>query len=789
MSGTDRGEPSPFRWRFECAGRSDPRGGEVEGFRSRLTCAVRAGHASGARFRWSIATGPFTPLCLETDQPSSARWITRQLMPLFSRGQWSALRGSPTPPGAAVRWHAAPATPWPETLTHGEAGMTLFEATVATLASAPAGVVCDWSFWPSRNGPAHASHGGSSGLERGVEPEALRRAGDRRPPPSRPPPVDRSPVWQSRCELRALDTGSARESLTAVALAMRSATQTSSGNFLRFRPSRWWTSRDGPAFALDERTVVSVFPSPWTRLPPEASPDPDRIREMLPIGRTAGGCVVGPLLEAEQGRHLAVLGETGMGKSSLLVTLARRALDSSGLILFDPLGETARILWDELGGRDRTRTVWIDPGSAVRINALEELAGTSADHAPAIERRVNDLVHSLRRVRSGRYPESSFWGPRLEEMLTRALRAAAALPGGTLVEAHALLAAQGRGFRQVPPEAMEPVRELADRIRERPEDADGARRLLYEVTRSETLVRALCSAHPTIAVADLVAPGRIVLISGEAARVGESIARYLLSVYLALVWPGLLARETSAKTFVILDEAQWFGHETLGEMLRLGRRRNVHVVVATQSIASLPEGVAEAVWTNVADFVAFRGSPTEAREFARAARGVDPESILALPRGEAAVLLGKGNAVRWVRTCRWPKGPAAGPGSGPSPVGSGIKETAELHRPQSPGSPCDPEARAPAGVDQVIAAVRDKVGNPNGTSPVLVNLAELRREVDPAGDAVRQAGARLGRARAIVRTGRVNGEPCWWIDPAGLFGPGVEAPLPGEPASEESEPS
>ena len=96
------------------------------------------------------------------------------------------------------------------------------------------------------------------------------------------------------------------------------------------------------------------------------------------------------------------------------------------------------------------------------------------------------------------------------------------------------------------------------------------------------------------------------------------------------------------------------GATTVAEMLRLARRRNVHVVLATQTVGSLPEGVEEAVWTNVSDFVAFRGSPEEARELERATVGVSVEEILALPRGHAAVLLGKGNSVAWMRTAGRP---------------------------------------------------------------------------------------------------------------------------------------
>jgi hypothetical protein len=455
-----------------------------------------------------------------------------------------------------------------------------------------------------------------------------------------------------------------------------------------------------------------------------------------------------------------------MGKSSLLVALGRCVVRDAGLILFDPLGETANALRAEIPPSARDRVTWIAPDAALRLNALEGIHPTSPGGGAHSERQLNDLVHSLRRVRSGRYSESGFWGPRLEEMLTRALSAAAGFPGGTLVDAHTLLSSGGRGFRLVPPDAADLVRELGDRIRSRPEDADGARRLLYEVTRSPILVEMLCAGRPSLCAADLVAPGRIVLIAGNAATVGEATARYLLSIYLALLWSQLLARTHGTKTFVVLDEAQWFVHESLAEMLRLGRRRNVHVVLATQAIASLPETVAEAIWTNVADFVAFRGSPDEAREFSRVARGVPTESILALPRGEAAVLLGKGSSVHWLRTARIPRGPAIPTGDPPS--GLVPADSARIEPvPRAASSDSVSFTRTPPIEDpprELIREIVDRIDKMPGDDPVRVSLTELREALDPTGHAVRSVGSFLGRSGAIVRTGRDEVGACWWVD-------------------------
>jgi Helicase HerA, central domain len=497
----------------------------------------------------------------------------------------------------------------------------------------------------------------------------------------------------------------------------------------------------------------------------------------LPLGRVSSGVVVELPVEIDQGRHLAVLGETGMGKSSLLVALARRAVALGGGVFFDPLGDTVRALRAELPPGLRERTVWVGPEDGTwRVNALEGIGAGSHGDAMRSERRLNDLVHALRRVRAGRFEASSYWGPRIEEMVTRALRAAAAFPRGTMVDAHTLLETAGRLGHPLPPEAGEPVRELMDRIRERPEDRDGARRLLHEVARSPVLVRMLCEPEPTHSTRDLVAPGRLVLLSGDAGQVGEGTARYLLSVYLALVWSELLAREGNPKTFVVLDEAHLFAHESLAEMLQLGRRRNVHVVLATQAIASLAPPVADSVWTNVSDFVAFRGSPAEAREFARASAGVAPEAILALPRGSAAVLLGKGHEVRWVRTARrpsWGHRPAVDP---PAP-------TEEARGPEPPAErPPDP------ALPVLVELARRTARLPSG-APLEVALDELRREVDPRGEAVRRAGTLLGRLGLLSRVEHGDEGPRWVIEPAGFSELRAQAGLTSPEDSHAPQPS
>jgi Helicase HerA, central domain len=537
-----------------------------------------------------------------------------------------------------------------------------------------------------------------------------------------------------------------------VVRALESATRSTNGNGLRFRRARWPTITSGPEFAMSESDLRDAFPRydrPVRRLPRANS-------RRLALGRRDDGRPVGPPIERGQGRHLAVLGETGMGKSSLLTAICQGVAGEDGLVLFDPFGDTARAVRAGLSRAEAGRVRWIDPSAVHGLNALSGVAAATGPGTGS-ERGLNDLVHALRRVREGRFVDGGFWGPRLEEMLGRALRAASSLPGGTLVEAHALLAAEGRGFRQVPAASQDVVRALADRIRARPEDADGARRLLFEVVRDADLVRLLCAREPSFSASELVRPREIVLIAGDASVVGESTARYLLSVFLALLWSELLARPAPTKTWVVLDEAQWFAHEALAEMLRMARRCDVHIVLATQAVGALPEPVRESLWTNVADFVIFRGSPADARELGRSIQGVRPESILALPRGHAYLLLGKGQEVERIRTAR-----AVGLATDVPPPVEGEHRSSVPRTASPPTVP--PGVEHTAAMRAVLAAVERAARCATHPGPIRISLSELRDEADPTGRAVRELGTRLARSGVLLASGRDEHGTFWWLD-------------------------
>ncbi len=779
------------RWRFVPHRASETSAAEEAAFRLALPAAVRSGHGLGVRLAFVLTSGPSASLFLEALDPPSARWAARTVPLVYGPGHWveapPPLSTGAGPPGRCVWGPARRCFDWPEPLSSPDPAPPLADLAALVLRAAPPGFRLRWA-WEPIPPPRHRWwHTPPAAPGPAPPSDRTRLPGSRAAAPAASfGPLERPLLGRLAVTVDGPKAGDSNGAPTVLA-AVEAAVRSPRGNGLdlgrRPRSGRFPFLGRPTGLLATVGEWAAWWPSRRAGVAPGIAPPADR--SFWPLGRTALGEVVGPPVESHQGRHLAVLGETGMGKSSLLVALARRVFEAGGGVVFDPVGDTVAAIRAALppGGLRRLRSIAPGP-EPLTLNALDGAGpGTGAD-PEAGERRLRDLVFAFRRVRSAQYETAEYWGPRLDEMLTRALRAAAALPRGTLTEAHLLLETGGRLGRAVPPEAAGPITDLAHRMQDHPDDAEGARRLLHEVVGSPTLSRMLCAPEPTVRIGPLVGPGEIVLLSGEAARVGEATARRLLAIYLGLVWSELLARPGASKTVVMLDEAQWFAHDSLSEMLKLGRKRNVHVVLATQSIASFRHpSVEESVRTNVADLVVFRGSPREARDLEQTIPSVRAETLLALPRGRALLLLGKGEQVHWIRTARSPEpGPRplfgeVAPGrptprsTAPEKAGGSAlpsPEGATVAVPPPAAFEAAPSARAAPGrdpaLDRVVATLLARL-DAAGPSSLAVPLAELRAGADPSGEAIRRVGSRLGREGVCAREVGPDGGSCWRLDP------------------------
>jgi hypothetical protein len=705
---------------------------------------------------------------LSVPSPMGVRWMQFGLSSVYELGQWRLVEipnpASEPPPEFTVLLGRGTELPLPAPIDESPWSETLLAQleTVRTRLSIswellPDSVVSPLESWFLRSDdPPPKDTRNPSLPERNLKDRTeARRMGLR---------------WRVRGAILA-DAGSkSREAASQLARALEAASHLDGGNRLICRPARSPLSRLRANPVLSEAEVVGLFPPAasvaWT------APCRETVGQArLWLGRDLKGASAGLPLDPEQGRHLLVLGETGMGKSTLLVQLAWQATRWGSVLLFDPVGDIAREFLAGIPAGLAPRVSWVSSDArGLTLSLLDEVGAPRNRSATHRERLLGDIVAALRRVRAGRYAESSFWGPRLEEMLFQAVRAASQWPGATLALAEQLLSAEGVPWRNVPESAREAVREVRHRIDRSPQDGDGARRLLSEITRSEVLREMLDASPPTWSVRSAVIPGRITVVSGDAPQVGETVARYLLALVLALAWNAVLERARPSKVFLILDEAQWYAHDSVAEMLRLGRRFNLHIWAVTQSLRSLPEVVRDAFMTNSADVVLFRGDPSDVRDVSRWAPHIAPERIMRMPRGEAAVLIDKGSETRWIQLAppvRASRDPdlfrTLPPDSPVAKVGGANFLELKISDEDSADRTAPLE---PFECGSLADALADLASRSSGLAEMTVRLDELRSRCssDPrlADQRVRSGGRFLSSIGAIIRKGR-DSEGHYWV--------------------------
>jgi hypothetical protein len=147
-------------------------------------------------------------------------------------------------------------------------------------------------------------------------------------------------------------------------------------------------------------------------------------QQPLVLGARVSGDLV--MLGAEERRrHLYVIGQTGTGKSTLLLNLIAQDLAAGeGLALLDPHGDLAEAVLMALP-RSRNRDfVYLNPADANWPIGFNPLSAVPEDLKPIV---ADGIVSAFRHV----WPDS--WRPRLDYILTNAVRALLDVPGATLL--------------------------------------------------------------------------------------------------------------------------------------------------------------------------------------------------------------------------------------------------------------------------------------------------------------------------------------------------------------------
>jgi hypothetical protein len=326
------------------------------------------------------------------------------------------------------------------------------------------------------------------------------------------------------------------------------------------------------------------------------------------LGTLASGEAV-PILRADRRRHVYIVGQTGAGKTGLLLNLMRADMEAGdGFCFLDPHGDASQAI-AAATPRERTNDViYLDPSNPTHSFAHNPLAGVAeADRATS----AANIVSAFKNI------WGHSWGPRLEYILSNALRLLLDSKDQSLIGLPRLFVDEPFR-RRLTANCVDPVirfywqREFeALDGRQRAEALSPIQNKIGILLSNPFIRSVLCQNTSTIDIAEIMNSGKVLIVNLSKGNLGAEPAHLLGALLITAVSQAAEARrniaEDARRDFTLyVDEFQNFATDSFASILSEARKWRLSLVAANQHVAQLSEDLQHAVFGNAGTIVAFR---------------------------------------------------------------------------------------------------------------------------------------------------------------------------------------
>lgn len=338
-------------------------------------------------------------------------------------------------------------------------------------------------------------------------------------------------------------------------------------------------------------------------------------------------------------RHLALLGKTGMGKSTLLERLATSDIAAGrGVALIDPHGDLAEHLLTAIPKRRTNDVLLFDAGDRAFPIAFNPLSTTRVDDRPLV---ASGVISAFRKL----YPD--FWGPRLEHIFRNVLLALLERPDTSLLSAVRMLS-DVRYRADVVARVRDPaVRAFwthefaAMHPKFQAEAIAPIQNKVGQLVTSPILRHLLGQPKSAVDLRRIMDDGRILVVNLSKGRIGEDASNLLGSLLISTIQLAAMARADVPEAqrrdfFLYVDEVQNFATESFATILSEARKYRLSLIVANQYLAQLDDSTLHALFGNLGTLVAFQAGVKDAEILAeQLGQELTPQDLLMLPRYHA----------------------------------------------------------------------------------------------------------------------------------------------------------
>lgn len=346
--------------------------------------------------------------------------------------------------------------------------------------------------------------------------------------------------------------------------------------------------------------------------------DDDRRITYFAMTHTRGHNEMFGIRAVDRGKHVYVIGKTGMGKSTMLENMAIQDIQNGeGIAFIDPHGSTAEKLLDFVP-YDRIKDVVyfapFDTEYPLGFNVMEDV-GYDKRHLV-----VSGLMGALKRI------WVDAWSARMEYILQNTLLALLEYPGSTLLDVNRMLI--NKTFRdEVVGKITDPivrafwVEEFANFTDTYTREALPAIQNKIGQFVSNPLIRNIVGqSKSSFDLRDIMDNKKIFIVNLSKGRMGETNASLLGSALTVKIYLAAMSRAdepparmcTLPRFYFYVDEFQSMMNEAFADILSESRKYKLALTLANQYIEQMEEEVRDAVFGNVGTLICFRVGPFDA---------------------------------------------------------------------------------------------------------------------------------------------------------------------------------
>lgn len=325
------------------------------------------------------------------------------------------------------------------------------------------------------------------------------------------------------------------------------------------------------------------------------------------------------LPRSDRGRHLYIIGQTGVGKSGLLELLTISDIHSRyGFAVIDPHGDYALSTLKRIPAHRVQDVIYFNPADTdfpIAFNPMEVYDPKLKTHT------CSELIGVLKRMFDS-------WGPRLEYILRYSILALLDYPDTTMLDITRILT--DKKFRN---EVIGYVEDPVVRNFWTVEFASWNDKFATEAVAPILNKVGAFTANPTVRniigqpkssfnIRKIMDERKILIVNLSRGLIGEDNASLLGALLVTKIQMGAMSRadidqKDRAPFYLYVDEFQNFATDSFATILSEARKYGLCLTVANQYIAQMSLSVRDAVFGNVGSIIAFRMGADDARVMQR----------------------------------------------------------------------------------------------------------------------------------------------------------------------------